>query len=286
MVVLLTSACGSHTSVPLLSDHLSTAAGARHPLALPTGRRQCRRRLAAASLRPRHGRHCASPPRPGGAPRAPPCGNRRRQWAGSGGVGRRAPRACLAGGRSSTAGTQGCRPCLGPSWGRDQSSAAGRQGHCPAAPPRPCLQGAWPEPARSAAGGHGRRPAAPLGPTRGRGRSSAWALPGGVAGAPPPVGGGAAPPGPCEEDEERREPGGKGKEKRKRKERKRKKKKKKEKEERGERLTGGTHMLTSSKTTVKTSKGVICTVLRVEGGNMSGFVVQGGILDFFTSSGG
>ena len=54
----------------------------------------------------------------------------------------------------------------------------------------------------------------------------------------------------------------------------------------GERLTGGTHMLTSSKTTVKTSKGVICTVLRVEGCNMSGFVVQGGILDFFTSSGG
>jgi len=39
------------------------------------------------------------------------------------------------------------------------------------------------------------------------------------------------------------------------KERKRKKKKKMEKEERGERLTGGTHMLTSSKTTVKTSKG-------------------------------
>ena len=36
---------------------------------------------------------------------------------------------------------------------------------------------------------------------------------------------------------------------------KEKKKKKKEKEERGERLTGGTHMLTSSKTTVKTSKG-------------------------------
>ena len=66
---------------------------------------------------------------------------------------------------------------------------------------------------------------------------------------------------------------------------KEKKKKKKEKEERGERLTGGTHMLTSSKTTVKTSKGVICTVLRVERGNMSGFVVQGGILDFFTSSG-
>ena len=75
-------------------------------------------------------------------------------------------------------------------------------------------------------------------------------------------------------------------EREKRKERKRKKKKKKEKEEWGERLTGGTHMLTSSKTTVKTSKGVICTVLRVEGGNMSGFVVQGGILDFFTSSGG
>ena len=92
-------------------------------------------------------------------------------------------------------------------------------------------------------------------PPGGRGAASAWALPGGVAGAPPPVGGGAAPPGPCEEDEERREPGGKGKEKRKRKERKRKKKKKKEKEERGERLTGGTHMLTSSKTTVKTSKG-------------------------------
>ena len=41
-----------------------------------------------------------------------------------------------------------------------------------------------------------------------------------------------------------------------------------------------------SKTTMKTSKGVICPVLRVEGGNMSGFVVQGGILDFLTSSGG
>ena len=177
MVVLLTSACGSHTSVPLLSDHLSTAAGARHPLALPTGRRQCRRRLAAASLRPRHGRHCASPPRPGGAPRAPPCGNRRRQWAGSGGVGRSAPRACLAGGRSSAAGTHGRRPRLGPSWGWVRSlagrrpelrhreagasprrptsalSAGGMAGACPvrhrgawASPRRPPgpYQGAWP----------------------------------------------------------------------------------------------------------------------------------------------
>jgi len=36
----------------------------------------------------------------------------------------------------------------------------------------------------------------------------------------------------------------------------------------------------------KNQQGVICTVLRVEGCNMSGFIVQGGILDFFTSSRG
>jgi len=65
-------------------------------------------------------------------------------------------------------------PAMAGAWpAGGRNSAAGRQGHRPAAPPRPCLQGAWPEPARSATGGHGRRPAAPLGPTRGRGRSSA-----------------------------------------------------------------------------------------------------------------
>ena len=92
--------------------------------------------------------------------------------------GRRAPRACLAGGRTSAAGTQGRRPRLGPSWGWVRSlpcrrpelyrreagasprrptsalSAGGMAGACPvrhrgawASPRRPPgpYQGAWPE---------------------------------------------------------------------------------------------------------------------------------------------
>ena len=85
--------------------------------------------------------------------------------------GRRAPRACLAGGRTSAAGTQGRLPRLGPSWGWVRS-LAGRRPKL-RRPTSALSAGAWSEPARSATGGHGRRPATPLGPTRGRGRSSA-----------------------------------------------------------------------------------------------------------------
>ncbi|KAG2572786.1 hypothetical protein PVAP13_7KG202040 [Panicum virgatum] len=190
MVVLLTSACGSHTSVPLLFP-LSSPITSPPPPALATLHLSLPGAASAAAAwpprasAPAHGRHCASRPRPGEAPCAPPCGNRRRQWAGSGGVGRRAPRACLAGGRSSAAGTQGRRPCLGPSWGWVRSlagrrpefrhreagasprrptsalSAGGMAGACPvchrgvwASPRRPPgpYQGAWPELRRREAG--------------------------------------------------------------------------------------------------------------------------------------
>ena len=118
--------------------------------------------------------------------------------------GRRAPRACLASGRTSAAGTQGRRPRLGPSWGWVRSlagrrlelrrreagasprrptsalSAGGMAGACPvrhrgawASPRRPPgpYQGAWPELRLGPAWGRGRSSTAGR-----RGRRPAWAL--------------------------------------------------------------------------------------------------------------